>query len=104
MGKARRFRNTYWRPTRKLELAFRRWDEEKGLCSRLTTNKPRRISAIALSKRLQMETGQAELVGFKIRGESTVGRDTRICFFTTGVLLRELVAFAIARRRKRGMN
>ncbi|WVZ22928.1 hypothetical protein V8G54_001472 [Vigna mungo] len=54
---------------------------------------PRRISAMSVSERVAAERGEklGESVGYKVRLEGMKGRDTRLLFCTTGVLLRRLL-------------
>jgi HrpA-like RNA helicase len=54
---------------------------------------PRRISAIGLADRVSDERNEkvGMTVGYSIRGESKSGRDTKLRFVTTGVLLRRLL-------------
>lgn len=61
-------------------------------CSVICTQ-PRRISAMAVSERVAAERGEqlGEYVGYKVRLEGMKGRDTRLLFCTTGVLLRRLL-------------
>lgn len=61
-------------------------------CSIICTQ-PRRISAMAVSERVAAERGEklGESVGYKVRLEGIKGRDTRLLFCTTGVLLRRLL-------------
>ncbi|KAL6011533.1 hypothetical protein ACLOJK_001981 [Asimina triloba] len=63
-----------------------------ALCSIVCTQ-PRRISAMAVSERVAAERGEklGESVGYKVRLEGMKGRDTRLLFCTTGVLLRRLL-------------
>ncbi|KAJ2237357.1 helicase [Coemansia sp. RSA 1722] len=53
---------------------------------------PRRISAIGVAARVSEERAEpslgSSLVGYAVRGDSKQGRDTRLLFCTTGVLLR----------------
>ncbi|KAJ1958892.1 helicase, partial [Dipsacomyces acuminosporus] len=62
----------------------------------IVCTQPRRISAIGVATRVAEERvediGQRSgLVGYAVRGESKQGRDTRLLFCTTGVLLRMFV-------------
>ncbi|KAF2302260.1 hypothetical protein GH714_033906 [Hevea brasiliensis] len=61
-------------------------------CSIICTQ-PRRISAMAVSERVAAERGEklGESVGYKVRLEGIKGRDTRLLFCTTGILLRRLL-------------
>ncbi|KAK2437680.1 DExH-box ATP-dependent RNA helicase DExH3 [Trifolium repens] len=63
-----------------------------ALCNIICTQ-PRRISAISVSERVAAERGEklGESVGYKVRLEGMRGRDTRLLFCTTGVLLRRLL-------------
>lgn len=51
---------------------------------------PRRISAISVAARVSEERLDDGSVGYTIRGESTRGRNNRLLFCTTGVVLRRL--------------
>lgn len=65
---------------------------------RIIVTQPRRISAISIARRVSREIGESvnalgtvqSLVGYAIRMESKVSRNTRLNFVTTGVLLRML--------------
>ncbi|XWS60984.1 hypothetical protein CRYUN_Cryun07bG0086300 [Craigia yunnanensis] len=61
-------------------------------CSIICTQ-PRRISAMSVSERVAAERGEklGESVGYKVRLEGMKGRDTRLLFCTTGILLRRLL-------------
>lgn len=61
-------------------------------CSIICTQ-PRRISAMSVSERVAAERGEklGESVGYKVRLEGIKGRDTRLLFCTTGILLRRLL-------------
>ncbi|PON73741.1 DEA(D/H)-box RNA helicase family protein [Parasponia andersonii] len=61
-------------------------------CSIICTQ-PRRISAMSVSERVASERGEklGESVGYKVRLEGVKGRDTRLLFCTTGILLRRLL-------------
>ncbi|OVA04864.1 Helicase [Macleaya cordata] len=61
-------------------------------CSIICTQ-PRRISAMSVSERVAAERGEklGESVGYKVRLEGQRGRDTRLLFCTTGILLRRLL-------------
>src|SRR5271170_4222804 len=54
---------------------------------------PRRISALGLADRVSEERGQkvGMTIGYSIRGESKSGRETKVRFVTTGVLLRRFL-------------
>ncbi|WCJ33256.1 DExH-box ATP-dependent RNA helicase DExH3 [Euphorbia peplus] len=61
-------------------------------CSIICTQ-PRRISVMSVSERIASERGEklGESVGYKVRLEGIKGRDTRLLFCTTGILLRRLL-------------
>lgn len=61
-------------------------------CSIICTQ-PRRISAMSVAERVAAERGEkmGESVGYKVRLEGIKGRDTRLLFCTTGILLRRLL-------------
>ncbi|KKA29247.1 hypothetical protein TD95_002059 [Thielaviopsis punctulata] len=63
-----------------------------GMQANMLVTQPRRISALGLADRVAEErcTRVGEEVGYAIRGENKRGKDTRITFMTTGVLLRRL--------------
>lgn len=60
---------------------------------RVVVTQPRRIAARAAARRLATLSGTrpGEYAGHTVRGDSTAGKDTRIEFVTTGVLLRRLL-------------
>lgn len=63
-----------------------------GVCSIICTQ-PRRISAMSVAERVAAERGEklGDSVGYKVRLEGIKGRDTRLLFCTTGILLRKLL-------------
>ncbi|KAI3774002.1 hypothetical protein L1987_48544 [Smallanthus sonchifolius] len=63
-----------------------------ALCSIICTQ-PRRISAMSVAERVATERGEnlGDSVGYKVRLEGMKGRDTRLLFCTTGILLRRLL-------------
>ncbi|KAL2934161.1 DExH-box ATP-dependent RNA helicase DExH3, partial [Bienertia sinuspersici] len=65
----------------------------RGASCSIICTQPRRISAMAVSERVAAERGEqlGESVGYKIRLEGMRGRDTRLLFCTTGILLRRLL-------------
>ncbi|KAJ2711230.1 putative ATP-dependent RNA helicase ucp12, partial [Coemansia spiralis] len=65
----------------------------RGEYVNIVCTQPRRISAIGVAGRVAEERAGAlgGVVGYAVRGESKQGRDTRLLFCTTGVLLRMLV-------------
>ncbi|MCK5943217.1 MAG: DEAD/DEAH box helicase, partial [Planctomycetes bacterium] len=54
---------------------------------------PRRLAARAAAQRVAQELGceLGSLVGYQVRGDSKVSRQTRIRFVTEGVLVRQMV-------------
>ncbi|XP_038879207.1 DExH-box ATP-dependent RNA helicase DExH3 [Benincasa hispida] len=65
----------------------------RGASCSIICTQPRRISAMAVSERVAAERGEklGESVGYKVRLEGIKGRETRLLFCTTGVLLRRLL-------------
>ncbi|ESR64932.1 hypothetical protein CICLE_v10007274mg [Citrus x clementina] len=65
----------------------------RGAACSIICTQPRRISAMAVSERVAAERGEklGESVGYKVRLEGMKGRDTRLMFCTTGILLRRLL-------------
>ncbi|EOY21156.1 hypothetical protein QUC31_007207 [Theobroma cacao] len=65
----------------------------RGASCSIICTQPRRISAMAVSERVAAERGEklGESVGYKVRLEGMKGRDTRLLFCTTGILLRRLL-------------
>ncbi|XP_023766584.1 DExH-box ATP-dependent RNA helicase DExH3 [Lactuca sativa] len=63
-----------------------------AVCSIICTQ-PRRISAMSVAERVAAERGEklGDSVGYKVRLEGIKGRDTRLLFCTTGILLRRLL-------------
>nr|XP_011464073.1 PREDICTED: ATP-dependent RNA helicase DHX36 isoform X1 [Fragaria vesca subsp. vesca] len=63
-----------------------------AVCSIICTQ-PRRISAMSVSERVASERGEklGDSVGYKVRLEGMKGKDTRLLFCTTGILLRRLL-------------
>lgn len=55
---------------------------------------PRRIAARMLAARVAWEQGSrlGGEIGYRVRFDSAVSRDTRVTFVTEGILLRELVS------------
>ncbi|XP_021297123.1 DExH-box ATP-dependent RNA helicase DExH5, mitochondrial isoform X2 [Herrania umbratica] len=68
-------------------------DSVRGAVCSIICTQPRRISAISVSERVASERGEklGESVGYKVRLEGMKGRDTRLLFCTTGILLRRLL-------------
>ncbi|KAK6127667.1 hypothetical protein DH2020_038583 [Rehmannia glutinosa] len=65
----------------------------RGAACSIICTQPRRISAISVAERVAAERGEkiGESVGYKVRLEGMRGRDTRLLFCTTGILLRRLL-------------
>lgn len=65
----------------------------RGASCNIICTQPRRISAMSVSERVAAERGEqiGESVGYKVRLEGMKGRNTRLLFCTTGVLLRRLL-------------
>ena len=62
-----------------------------GACMVLVAQ-PRRVAAISLAQRVAAERGEpvGRTVGYSIRLESKMSKETRLLFCTTGVILRRL--------------
>ena len=67
-------------------------ERHAGASTKIVCTQPRRISALGLADRVSDERcgTVGDEVGYAIRGESKQGKNTRITFCTTGVLLRRL--------------
>lgn len=65
----------------------------RGASCSIICTQPRRISAMSVAERVAAERGEklGESVGYKVRLEGMKGRDTRLLFCTTGILLRRLL-------------
>ncbi|CAL1369813.1 unnamed protein product [Linum trigynum] len=65
----------------------------RGAVCNIICTQPRRISAMSVAERVAAERGEklGESVGYKVRLEGMKGKDTRLLFCTTGVLLRRLL-------------
>ncbi|KAK1384094.1 RNA helicase [Heracleum sosnowskyi] len=65
----------------------------RGAACSIICTQPRRISAMSVAERVAAERGEnlGESVGYKVRLEGMKGRDTRLLFCTTGILLRRLL-------------
>ncbi|KAG8388002.1 hypothetical protein BUALT_Bualt02G0079800 [Buddleja alternifolia] len=65
----------------------------RGAACNIICTQPRRISAMAVAERVAAERGEkiGESVGYKVRLEGMKGKDTRLLFCTTGILLRRLL-------------
>lgn len=75
------------------QFLLEEWEEGSGLDEfRVLVTQPRRIAAVGVAQRVADERCErvGEGVGYKIRGESKAGPDTRLLFCTTGLLLRRM--------------
>lgn len=65
-----------------------------GVSGRVIVTQPRRVAARSAARRLAELTGTQPggVVGYTVRGDSRVGRDTLVEFVTPGVLVRRLIA------------
>ncbi|XP_022021050.1 DExH-box ATP-dependent RNA helicase DExH5, mitochondrial isoform X1 [Helianthus annuus] len=65
----------------------------RGATCSIICTQPRRISAMSVSERIAIERGEklGENVGYKVRLEGMKGKNTRLLFCTSGVLLRRLL-------------
>ena len=65
-----------------------------GGSGRVVVTQPRRVAARSAARRLAGLTGTEPggLVGYSVRGDSRVGRNTRVEFVTPGVLVRRLIS------------
>ncbi|XP_022775911.1 DExH-box ATP-dependent RNA helicase DExH5, mitochondrial isoform X2 [Durio zibethinus] len=68
-------------------------DFVRGAVCNIICTQPRRISAMSVSERVASERGEklGESVGYKVRLEGMRGKETRLLFCTTGILLRRLL-------------
>ncbi|KAI3433192.1 RNA helicase [Psidium guajava] len=68
-------------------------DSGRGALCNIICTQPRRISAMSVSERVASERGEilGDSVGYKVRLEGMKGKDTRLLFCTTGILLRRLL-------------
>jgi ATP-dependent helicase HrpB len=65
-----------------------------GVAGRVVVTQPRRVAARSAARRLAALTGTdlGTVVGYTVRGDSRVRRDTLVEFVTPGVLVRRLIA------------
>jgi ATP-dependent RNA helicase DHX57 len=65
-----------------------------GVTANIICTQPRRLPAVALASRVSDEIGQpcGGVVGYSVRLNKKLSRDTRLMFCTTGILLRRLVS------------
>ncbi|KAJ6575382.1 P-loop containing nucleoside triphosphate hydrolase protein [Mycena capillaripes] len=61
-----------------------------GSTASIIVTQPRRLSAISVAARVSAERIEDGSVGYAIRGESKQGKNTKLLFCTTGVVLRRL--------------
>eukprot|EP01027_Heterolobosea_sp_BB2_P016280 GEZU01023180.1.p1 GENE.GEZU01023180.1~~GEZU01023180.1.p1 ORF type:complete len:1034 (-),score=423.68 GEZU01023180.1:40-3090(-) len=66
--------------------------EEPGPMGKVICTQPRRLAAISVAQRVSQERGQrlGDSVGYQIRLEHKMSKNTRILFVTTGILLRRM--------------
>ena len=70
----------------------------QGKACKIYCTEPRRISALSLARRVSEELGEnrndlgtaRSLVGYAIRLESNISRETRLVYATTGIVMRML--------------
>ncbi|KAJ7103273.1 P-loop containing nucleoside triphosphate hydrolase protein [Mycena belliarum] len=62
----------------------------RGSTASIIVTQPRRLSAISVAARVSAERLEDGSVGYAIRGESKQGKNTKLLFCTTGVVLRRL--------------
>lgn len=75
------------------QFLLEEWEEGAGPDDlRVLVTQPRRIAAVGVAQRVADERCErvGAGVGYKIRGESKAGPDTRLLFCTTGLLLRRM--------------
>ncbi|CAN0192937.1 unnamed protein product, partial [Hapterophycus canaliculatus] len=75
------------------QFLLEEWEEGTGPDEfRVLVTQPRRIAAVGVAQRVADERCErvGMGVGYKIRGESKAGPDTRLLFCTTGLLLRRM--------------
>lgn len=63
---------------------------DHGSQASILVTQPRRLSAVSVATRVSEERLNDGSVGYSIRGESKISKDTRLLFCTTGVVLRRL--------------
>ena len=64
-------------------------DGTGSICSIICTQ-PRRVAAISVAERVAVERCDDDLVGYHVRLDASMTRNTRLLFCTTGILLRRL--------------
>lgn len=79
------------------QILLRRRCVSKG---QIVVLQPRRIAARLLAKRVasEMNSPLGGIVGYRVRFESLASPETRICFVTEGILLRDMLADPFLRR------
>jgi ATP-dependent RNA helicase DHX37/DHR1 len=76
------------------EAGYSHPEKYKGM---IGVTQPRRVAAVSMANRVRTEMGeQGSGVGYQVRYDSQVRRDTRIKFMTDGILLRELSTASMA--------
>ena len=68
--------------------------EEYPKDAKIVVCQPRRLAATGVANRVAEERGESrpgeESVGYVVRGDSAMSKNSRLVFCTTGVLLRQL--------------
>ena len=68
--------------------------EEAPVTSKIVVAQPRRIAATGVAGRVAQERGESQpgtgSVGYVVRGDSAISKETRLLFCTFGILLRQL--------------
>ena len=62
----------------------------RGSRASIVITQPRRLSAVSVATRISEERLNDGSVGYSIRGETKVSKNTQLLFCTTGVVLRRL--------------
>lgn len=80
-------------PARLLFQLYRTWTLLRLINFIAACTQPRRIACVSLSKRVayEMLTQFESKVGYQIRFEKSKTADTKICFITEGLLLRQVI-------------
>ena len=68
---------------------------DSGICGEgeIIVLQPRRIAARMLAKRVSLERGRelGDEIGFQVRFESAVSKNTKVRFITEGILIRKFI-------------
>lgn len=74
------------------QYIYERFGKASGM--RLACTQPRRVAAMSVAARVAEEMGVklGKEVGYKIRFEDKTSDDTKVCFMTDGLLLREVLS------------